>query len=404
MTALPPALLSSLARPLEQAAAAVARLDGALIGCPLLPAWHFRVRIAAAVAQAELDGIRVDPARLGAAALGLRPEAPAALGATGPAGGRDGGATAHALRLLHWSAPARSDPAASAEAAGTDAEGPVDDRIAAALADLDRDAGDVPTLIAAGLGLRRWIERGGERPALWAALPRFLVQRGLLRAECPLLLGAASLRGRSAWEQPTGRWMATFLDGLRAEAGQALGLLLDLERCWRAARGTAEAHSRSHSRLPQVVDLLALAPSVNPEGVARALSGGRDPRRLSPAEPAGTAPLPSCSPRGAGKMLEKLEALGLVVELSGRGTHKLYALTDLAPLRLQSARPLTGRRSQGRTHAARAGTKDKAGDPADLSWGRARLDLSGLDTRGLDDAAAEVDAVLRRLAARLDKP
>ncbi|ACJ01096.1 hypothetical protein [Rhodospirillum centenum] len=395
MTALSPALLSSLARPLEQAVAAVARLDGALIGCPLLPAWHFRVRIAAAVTQAGLDGIRVDPARLGAAALGLRPEAPAALGATGPAeSSRDGGATAHALRLLHWSAPARSDSAAGDGETGADADGPTGERIAAALAGLDRDAGEMPTLIAAALGLRRWIERGGERPALWAALPRFLMRRGLLRAECPLLLGAAALRGRSAWEQPTGRWVATFLDGVCTEAGQALGLLLDLERCWHAARSTAEAHSRSHSRLPQVVDLLALAPAVNPEGVARALSGGRDPRRSPPAGPASTPPLPSCSPRGAGKMLDKLEALGLVVELSGRGTHKLYALTDLAPLRQQSARPLT----------AKTATKGRAGGPADLSWSRARLDLSGLDTRGLDDAAAEVDAVLRRLAARLDKP
>lgn len=371
---------------LERAATALARLDGALLGSPLVPAWQFRATLAAATALAEADGLRPDSRRVAAMALGLRQEAPAPLlsFASGEAE-RDQGAAAHALRLfllLRDSLALDETPAADMDA------DPLLHGVAAARAHLDRTHTDGPVLLAAGLGLRHWIETGGDRPSVWAALPGFLAGSGALRVPCPLVVGAGSLRTRADWSRPLPEWLRIFLHCVTREADQALTLLLDLERVWRQARRQAMAQSRSHSRLPQVVDLLALVPMVNPESLARFLSGGRDPRRgHRPADDDG----PYCSPRGAAKILEKMEALGLVVELSGRGTHKVYSLPDLAPLRSQS-QPAARRRATPAT----AAEPDRTSAPVP-----ARLDAPPLDEAALDAATAELDAVLSRLEARL---
>jgi hypothetical protein len=52
---------AALAVALEQAAAAVARLDMALVGYPLAAAWAYRARLDAIRLQAAADGKVIDP-------------------------------------------------------------------------------------------------------------------------------------------------------------------------------------------------------------------------------------------------------------------------------------------------------------------------------------------------------
>src|SRR5450432_1068726 len=61
-----------LAGALERASRAIARLDQALDGHPLLPAFLYRVRLEAVRRQAAVDGQLIDPWHLAAVLEGLR--------------------------------------------------------------------------------------------------------------------------------------------------------------------------------------------------------------------------------------------------------------------------------------------------------------------------------------------
>src|SRR5260221_9372053 len=63
---------SALARALERAPGAIARLDQALNGHPLLPAFLYRARLDAVRRQAAVDGQLIDPWHLAAMLEGLR--------------------------------------------------------------------------------------------------------------------------------------------------------------------------------------------------------------------------------------------------------------------------------------------------------------------------------------------
>ena len=62
----------ALAGTLERASGAIARLDQALDGHPLLPAFLYRVRLEAVRRQAAVDGQLIDPWHLAAVLEGLR--------------------------------------------------------------------------------------------------------------------------------------------------------------------------------------------------------------------------------------------------------------------------------------------------------------------------------------------
>jgi Ser/Thr protein kinase RdoA (MazF antagonist) len=62
----------ALAGALAQAAAALARLDQALAGHPLLPAFLHRARLDAVRRQAAVDGLVIDPWHLAAVLEGFR--------------------------------------------------------------------------------------------------------------------------------------------------------------------------------------------------------------------------------------------------------------------------------------------------------------------------------------------
>jgi hypothetical protein len=142
-----------VAASLERAAGAVARLDSVLARHPLAPAWAYRARLDAIRRQAAVDGQVIDPWHLAALIEGVRFRlggSPALIdrGATFAAAHR-------ALALYRWfSAPDEAQQAVIAEAA----------------AHLSAVADGHSPLLGAALGVHAWLDRGGERPPLRAAL------------------------------------------------------------------------------------------------------------------------------------------------------------------------------------------------------------------------------------------
>jgi hypothetical protein len=88
--------------PLEAAALAVGRLDAALSGHPLLPAWTFWSQLDTARRHAETDGRRVDLYRLAALLHGLPFRVAATLSLAVREGDIAAHAHAHAVELRSW--------------------------------------------------------------------------------------------------------------------------------------------------------------------------------------------------------------------------------------------------------------------------------------------------------------
>jgi hypothetical protein len=285
----------ALAGALAQAAAAVARLDQALAGHPLLPAFLHRARLEAVRRQAAVDGQAIDPWHLAAVLEGLRLRMDGALRIV------DRGAileaARHALDLHQWLV-----------APDFDQEGDV--RQAEAV--LAAQTGGTP-LLAAGDGVRRWIEAGGGRPPIRAALVRFWTKHRLLRAPVPLT-GARALRAEASWDRPV--WIPDFLRALAGEAEDALHLLTTMERAWFAARRTV-AGRRRHSRAAAGVDILAATPLVSATSLAAGLG---------------------MAVKNAAALLDEFRAAGIVVEVTHRSKRRLFGLAGLEPLR-DSVRP-----------------------------------------------------------------
>ena len=99
-------------------------------------------------------------------------------------------------------------------------------------------------LLGAAEGVWSWLEGGGTRAPIRAALIRFWVKRRLLRVAVPL----TGPRALSA-DAPEGHtdWVVGFLEAVAAEAADSLELLRDLEHGWLAAHGKIGSR-RSTSR------------------------------------------------------------------------------------------------------------------------------------------------------------
>lgn len=364
---------ADVARALEGAALAVGRLDAALDGHPLLPAWQHWVRLEAVRRHAALDGCRVDPHRLAALIEGLRlrPFGTAALHERGA----DHDGLNHALLLYGFQVAAADRRPERELDATTDA---VEHRrlVEAALWRLSVPA---PGARIAGLALaaRGWIADDRPRGALRAAVPAALQAAGLSRALLPLLAGADALRPDGTME-PAG-WTLAFARGLEREAEDGRDILRRLEHGWRQARARLGPRRR-HSRLPAAVDLLAAAPLLGPARLAALLG---------------------CSVRGAAKMLAELAARGAAVEVSGRASHQLYGLAESGPIRAETAGP--------RRHGARRGRPPKPREPAPEPAERApppvalppatpaRLEPLAIDYAALDALLADTNRVIERV-------
>ncbi|MBY0334834.1 MAG: hypothetical protein K2X49_29650, partial [Acetobacteraceae bacterium] len=290
-----PALLAVLVT----ASAAVARLDAAAALHPLLRALLHRARLDAARHQAAADGHPLDPWHLAAALEGLplRAMRDSELA-------MDAGAIYDAARLA-------LDYHGWLVAPGFDAEG----EIRAALAALVGERPYGVPLLDAAWGAWLWLERGGTRPPLRAALVRRWGTAGLLRAPLPLT-GAAALGPDQPWEPRL--WIPAFLRAVAAEAGAVLDLLLEMERRWLAARAKVAAGRRRNSRAPAAVDLLAAVPLVSATTLAAALG---------------------LSVKAACGILDDLVRLEVSVEVTHRHSRRLFGLAGLAPLRAAAAPP-----------------------------------------------------------------
>jgi hypothetical protein len=306
----------ALAAPLERAAAAVARLDSRLAGHPLASAWAYRAQLDAIRRQAAVDGQLIDPWQLAALIEGVRfrLDSPAMIDR-----GAVFAAARHAFDLHQWFArPDAAQRAAIAEAA----------------AHLDAFGNGWSPLIAAAIGAHAWLDKGGERPPIRAALAGYWLQRRVTSLPCPLLSGAAALHAEVPWAREL--WIEHFLDALADEAEDGITLLACLERHWFAAR-RAVAGRRRDSRAGAAIDILAAAPLVSATSLGQALG---------------------MATKNATRLLEGFVVLGIASEVTHRSKRRLYGLKHLTPLREIAApprRPLPGRRPGRPSTASLAG-------------------------------------------------
>ncbi|MBK8211558.1 MAG: hypothetical protein IPK78_18030 [Rhodospirillales bacterium] len=259
---------------LERACLAIGRLDTALRGHPLQAAWRWRSGLDAVARQAAADGRWIDRWQLAALLAGARLRLPEAeiLADRGAAWG----AARHALALWGWSV--RPDAAQR-------------DAITAAAATLPRSGAALP---GAADAVWAWLDAGGGRPPLRAALAQYWRRRGLLPIAVPLLSGARALHAGVPWQADA--WTPRFYQGLAEEAEAGLDPLRTMDTGWRAARA-AVAGRRRDCHAAAAVDLLAAAPLLGASALARALG---------------------VSVRTATALLDDLAALGVAVEVTRR--------------------------------------------------------------------------------------
>jgi hypothetical protein len=308
-----PAERVPVAAHLERAAGVVARLDSAVARHPLAPAWAYRARLDAIRRQAAVDGQVIDPWHLAALIEGVRlrvDNVPPMLER-----GLVFAAARHAFGLYRWFVkPDQAQRAAIAEAA----------------AKLEAVGDAHSPLLGAALGVHAWLDKGGEREPLRAALAMYWPRRGVTALPYPLLTGAGALRAEAPWAREL--WIGEFLDALAEEAEDGISLMATLERQWFAARA-AVAGRRRDSRAATAVDILAAAPLVSATTLGQALG---------------------MAIKNATRLLEGFVVLGIASEMTHRSKRRLYGLQHLAPLRETAApprRPLPGRRP-GRPSAA----------------------------------------------------
>jgi len=309
LTSFPPAGVPSAAAAagasaaLAHASAAIARLDQALTNHPLQAAFLYRARLEAVRRQAAVDGQSIDPWHLAAVLEGLRLRMDSALRIIDR--GAIFEAARHALGLHQWLAFPDFDQEGEVQSA--------EKALAAITA--------ATPLLAEATGMHAWLDRGGTRPPMRAALIRYWTRHRLLRLPVPLT-GAAALRPDTPFD--TAAWVPAFLMALAEEAADGLQLLFDMERAWFAAR-RAVAGRRRTSRAAAAIDILAAAPLASATSLATGLG---------------------MAVKNAAALLDGFCAQGIAVEVTHRSKRRLFGLAGLAPLRAEVApprRPMPGR-------------------------------------------------------------
>ncbi len=176
------------------------------------------------------------------------------------------------------------------------------------------DDGRRPALINLFVDLRQHAATRHLSPQLVRiALPLALREAGLVPKAAPGLLGGRRLPlGFSraiVSEEPLTDWLARALGELAKEADQSyrrLSALTSQHRAWHDA--LAGLGLRKHAKAPKALDLLAATPVLSIGLVARHLG---------------------CTHVAAGKVMERLAALGILIEQTSRSRHKLFVAGDL---------------------------------------------------------------------------
>jgi hypothetical protein len=343
-----------VAAALAQAAAAIARLDQALALHPLRPAFLHRARLDAVRRQADADGQRIDPWHLAALIEGLRLRMDPALRIVER--GDIFAAARYALELHQWLTTPDFDQEGDVQQA--------EKALAAAV------PGTTP-LLAAAHGMHAWLDAGGTRPPIRAALIRFWARQKLLRTPVPLT-GAVALRA----DMPADRvgWTAAFLTALAGEAEDALQLLLDLERAWFAARA-AVAGRRRHSRAAVAVDILAAAPLVSATSLAAGLG---------------------MAVNNAAALLDAFCAAGIAVEVTHRSKRRLFGLAALAPLRKHVAPPDHPEPGRGRGRPPAIPEADLVTEPPPPLSPLTPIERRAFDYSDIEHWMAHLDQTIRQ--------
>jgi hypothetical protein len=350
----------ALAGALERAAASFARLDQALEKHPLRAAFLYRVRLDAVRRQAAVDGQSIDPWHLAAVLEGLRLRMDGALRIIDRGAIFD--AARHALTLHQWIV-----------APDFDQEGEVQ----VAEKALAHPSAAAAPLLSAAVSMHAWLQGGGTRPPIRAALIRHWRKHRLLRAPVPLT-GPRALGAEVSFEAEV--WIPVFLEALADEAADALQLLYSMERAWFTARA-AVAGRRSNSRAAAAVDVLAASPLVSATTLAAGLG---------------------MAVKNAIALLADFAEAEIVVEVTHRSKRRLFGLAGLAPLRDEVApprRPEPGR-GPGRPPAIR---EEEALPPAPLpDRCLTPIERKAIDYSELEHWMAHADQVIRDTRRRLD--
>lgn len=352
---------------IQRAAHALGALDEALDSHPLLPAFLYRIRLETAQAQAAVDGHAVDHWHLAASLCGLP------------------------IRMTGLDAYERGNIVDAARAALThhqwmnspdfDQEGDIQDaerHLAEAVA--------TGSLAAVAERAWTWLDSGRARPPLRAALARSWKPLRLLRAPVPLS-GPRAMSPDAPAERK--EWTASLCRALADEAANAREILRRLDREWLSARQRAGGR-RSTSRAGTIIDVLAAVPVVSATSIA-AMTG--------------------LSIKTTLQTLERFENDGIVVEITHRSAHRLFAMSNLAPLRAatrEPKRPEPGRRRGRPPLVSNPDTQadDDAPEPAEdapppvarpLPAERPKIDYSDLEA-----ALAACDQVIRTSKGNLD--
>jgi hypothetical protein len=225
----------TLAGILERTSRAIARLDQALDGHPLLPAFLYRARLEAVRRQAAVDGLLIDPWHHAAVLEGFRLRMDHAMRIIDRGVIFD--AARHALTLHQW-----------LTVPDFDQEGEVQQAEAA----LETPEARASPLLSVALGVHAWLDRDGMRPPIRAALVRYWTRHRLFRAPVPLT-GVTALRAETPWAIDA--WVPIFLTALADEADDAstdasrhgTRLVRCPTGCERAAEQLTRRHRHRHA-------------------------------------------------------------------------------------------------------------------------------------------------------------
>ena len=356
---------AGLAGALEQAASAIARFDALATGHPLISAWLWRARLEAVRRHAACDGRAIDPWHLAAMIEGVRFRMDRAAAIVER--GAIFEAARHAFSLWRWFArpDAGQTQAIEQAAAGLSA------------------SGHSAPLLGAALGIRAWLDRGGDRPPLRAALALHWQRCGLMHVSAPLLTGAKAFGGEMPRQIEA--WAGEFLAALAEEAEAASALLRLLEREWFAARAAIRGRRRD-SHAAAAVDIMAAAPIVSATSLAHSLD---------------------IAVKNAATLLDGFVARGIAIEVTHRSKRRLFGLKHLAPLRTEAAPPRRALRRRAPMAPGPGSGADNAEPPDTPPPVPEPLRLTPLERKefefsDLDDWMREADQVIRRSQAILD--
>jgi hypothetical protein len=230
-------------------------------------------------------------------------------------------------------------------------------------------------LLAAAASMHAWLQDGGTRPPIRAALIRHRTKHRLLRAPVPLT-GPRALGAEVPFEAQV--WIPLFLEALAGEAADYLQLLTTMERAWFTARASV-AGRRSTSRAAAAVDVLAMAPLLSATTLAAGLG---------------------MAVKNAIALLDAFVEAEIVVEVTHRSKRRLFGLAGLAPLRDEVAPP--PRPEPGRGPGRPPAIREEEALPPLTDRPLTPIERKAVDYSELEHWMAHADQVIRDTRRTLD--